>query len=158
MKHSRTRWNPWPISIAAFFALAIGACGVFVAFCNWHPADLIAADYYEQEMRYQGEIERRQNAQLHAPDAFVTYDSATRLLTVALPPSHAQSGLSGTIRLYRPSALDRDREIQLAPGPAGQQAVDASSLLPGLWKIRVSWTVDHREYLIDRQVVIGAGS
>ena len=46
-------WNPWPAAIIAFFTLAVLGCGAFVAFCARHPADLISANYYEEEVRFQ---------------------------------------------------------------------------------------------------------
>ncbi len=150
-----TGWNPWPVSIIAFFTVAIIGCGTFIAFCNRHPADLVAADYYEQEVRYQGEIERLQNAQRQAPTASVSYDPTVRHIKIELPLSHTQAGLSGTIRLYRPSALNLDRQLTLAPGPEGSQTIDAADLLPGLWKVRVAWSANHQDFLIDRQIVVG---
>ena len=40
------RFDPWPVSIVAFFSLAILGCGTFIAFCSRHPADLISPNYY----------------------------------------------------------------------------------------------------------------
>ena len=34
------------------------------------------------------------------------------------------------------------------------QSLDASALKPGLWKIRVSWTVGQQDYFIDQKIVI----
>jgi hypothetical protein len=148
-------WNPWPISIIAFFTVAIIGCGTFIAFCSRHPADLVAADYYEQEIRYQGQIDRLQHATQAAHAATVIYDAKTRLISIALPPNHSQSKPSGSILLYRPSTTDRDRQLRLAPDEQGVQTIDASSLLPGLWKVRVSWTEDQKGYYLDQTIVVG---
>jgi nitrogen fixation protein FixH len=148
-------WNPWPISIIAFFTVAIIGCGTFIAFCSRHPADLVAADYYEQEVRYQRQIERLQHGQQPAATAVVTYDAKTKLISIALPPNHSQTKPSGTIQLYRPSATNLDRQLKLAPDEHGLQTIDAGSLLPGLWKVRVSWTADEQEYFLDEKIVIG---
>jgi nitrogen fixation protein FixH len=154
----RARWNPWPASIIAFFAVALAGCGIFIAFCHRHPADLIAADYYEQEMQYQRQLDRLHNTQARASTASVTYEPATRQIAVALPADQANTGATGTIQLYRPSSLNLDRQLELAPGPTGLQTIDATGLLPGLWRVRVSWTVNHQDYFMDRRVVIGSKS
>src|SRR5215467_11377784 len=120
-------WNPWPISIIAFFTSAIIGCGTFIAFCSRHPADLVAADYYEQEVRYQGQIDRAQHAQQATP-ASITYDATTKLISVALPPNYSQHKSSGNIQLYRPSATNLDRQLKLTPDQHGVQTIDASSL------------------------------
>jgi hypothetical protein len=151
-------WNPWPISIIVFFTVAIIGCGTFIAFCSRHPADLVAADYYEQEVRYQSQIDRLQHAQQPAATAVVTYDAKTKLISIALPPNYSQTKPSGNIQLYRPSATNLDRQLKLAPDEHGLQTIDASSLLPGFWKVRVSWTTDEKEYFLDQKIVIGANA
>ena len=149
-------WNPWPISIIAFFTVAIVGCGTFIAFCSRHPADLVAADYYEQEVRYQGQINRLQHTQQPSASTAVTYDAKTKLISIALPPNYSQRKTSGTIQLYRPSATNLDRQLKFAPDKQGVQTIDASLLLPGLWKVRVSWTADEQEFFVDQKIVIGA--
>lgn len=149
------QWNPWPISIIAFFSIAIIGCGTFITFCSRHPADLVAPDYYEQEVRYQGQMDRLQHAQQPATSAAITYDPATKVISISLPPQVAQAKPFGSIQLYRPSATDLDRQIKLAIDDRGVQKVDASSLLPGLWKVRVSWSVEQEEFFLDQKIVIG---
>ncbi|HTL57231.1 MAG TPA: FixH family protein [Candidatus Limnocylindrales bacterium] len=155
---SASPWNPWPISIVAFFFVAIIGCCTFVAFCSRHPADLVAADYYEQEVRYQGQIDRLRHAQQNARTATVRYDEASRLICVSLSPNLSAAKAKGSIQLYRPSATNLDRQFKLAPDDKGVQTIDAGSLLPGLWKVRVSWIVDDKEFFMDQKIVIGARS
>lgn len=148
------RWDPWPVSIIIFFTIAILGCGTFIAFCSRHPADLISANYYEEEVRYQGQIDRLQHTQERAPLASVTYDAGTKLITVLVPLDQSRPNPSGQIQLYRPSAANLDRRLKLALNPNGVQTIDGASLLPGLWKVRVSWALDNREYFLDQQLVI----
>src|SRR5262249_9751770 len=126
-------WNPWPVSIIAFFIIAIIGCGTFVAFCSRHPADLVAAVYYEQDVRSQGQIDRLQHAQQNARPASVTYDGGSKIISVCLA-LNSQGKPAGSIQLYRPSATNLDRQFRLAPDDKGVQTIDASSLAPGLWK------------------------
>ena|SRR5438105_816755 len=149
-------WNPWPISIISFFTVAILGCGTFIAFCSRHPAELVAADYYEQEVRYQGQIERIQRAQADAQLADITYDRALKRITISLPPGHSHGNVLGKIQLYRPSAIDQDQQVAFAPDANGLQVLDAARLRPGLWKVRLFWTVDNKEFYIDRKLVIGS--
>lgn len=140
-----------------FFFVAIIGCGTFVTFCTRHPADLVAADYYEQEVRYQGQIDRLQHAQQNAQTATVTYDEASKIICVSLA-ANSQGKPAGSIQLYRPSATDLDRQFKLAPDEKGVQTIDARSLLPGLWKVRVSWTTGKKEFFLDQKIVIGSKS
>ncbi len=151
---ARHSWNPWPISIIAFFVVALIGCGTFVAYCNRHPVDLVAADYYEQEVRYQGQIDRLQHAQAQGSLASITYDADTRCIRVSLPPDSPQSGVTGSIQLYRPSAISLDRQIKLATDVKGVQNIDAAGLAPGLWKVKISWKAGQQDCFMDQKVVI----
>jgi hypothetical protein len=148
-----SRFNPWPISIISFFTVAVLGCGTFIAFCSRHPADLISPNYYEEEVRYQGQIDRLQHTQQGSPLAAVRYDALTRQIAVSVPCT-AGAHPSGQIQLYRPSAANLDRVVKLELNSNGVQALDTASLLPGLWKVRVSWTVEGRQFLMDQKVIV----
>ena len=152
--HTLPRWNLWPISIIAFFTVAILGCGTFIAFCSRHPADLISPNYYEEEVRYQAHIDQLKFTQQRAPQASVSYDAVTKQILLALGPQKPGTRISGRILLYRPSAQNLDRQLELAPNGHGVQFLDAASLAPGLWKVQVSWTVNERQYFMDQQIVL----
>jgi hypothetical protein len=73
-----------------------------------------------------------------------------------LPASHAGRNAVGRIQLYRPSAMGLDRELPLQFDADGVQILDATGLIPGLWKVRVQWTVENKEFFADQKVIIGA--
>ena len=153
MKTSR---NLWPIGIIVTFALFFaGTVGLVVMACT-QKVDLVSADYYEQELKFQGQIDRVERTRHAATQATVAYDAATRCITVSLPIEQAGHEVSGRIELYRPSASGLDRAVKLAPDTQGVQRVDAAGLSPGLWKVRVSWTVEHQDYFLDQKVVVVA--
>jgi len=147
-------FNLWPVSVIAFFVVAVLGCVGFVAFCNLHPTDLVAQDYYEQEIRYPGQIERLKHAADVGDAASIAYNSHKAVLEIALPPTHLDSLTNGTIHLYRPSAARLDRELKLQLGPEGTQQIDARQLQPGLWRVRILWAAGGKEYFIDRKVSI----
>ena len=149
-----SHWNPWPVSIIAFFTVAILGCVTFVTFCSQHPADLISPNYYEDEVRYQAQIDRMKLTQQQAAGASVSYDAATKHIKLSLGSDKSGSKASGQILLYRPSALNQDRQLKLNLNTQGEQIVDGASLLPGLWRVRVSWAVDQKQYFIDQQIVV----
>lgn len=153
----RARWNPWPVAITSFFVVAILGFAGFVAFCNLHPTELVAPDYYEQEVRYQAQLDRMQHAQSLNEAASVAYDLARQRIVITLPHTHAGTNTTGDIRLYRPSAAGLDQQFKLEPDAAGVQSLDAANLRPGLWKVRVLWSSSGREFFIDKRLRVGAG-
>jgi nitrogen fixation protein FixH len=151
------RWDPWPVSIIVFFSLAIIGCVSFVIFCTRHPVDLVASDYYDQEVRYQDRLESL-NRTRGAQAGSVSLDAARKAILVHLPREHVASGLSGQVELYRPSAQQLDKRFPLRPGTDGVQTIDAAGLPDGLWKVRVSWAAGGQSYQLEEKIVLGAVS
>jgi nitrogen fixation protein FixH len=147
-------WNAWPVAIMVFFAVAIAACAAFVAFCVRNPSDLVAEDYYEQELRYGKQMERIQRANEAGRPASVVYDAGSRLIVISLPADAAAGGATGEVRLYRPSAAALDRHLKLDLKANSTQEIDAAGLQPGLWRVKISWNAGGREYFLEKSVRI----
>jgi nitrogen fixation protein FixH len=147
-------FNPWPVGIIAFFALFISVMGGLIVFISSRPMDLVAPDYYEQEIRYQSQMDRRDRTREVAAQIRVTHDAAGQRLIIALPAAHARRPCEGRIHLYRPSAAGLDRHEKLALDALGQQSLDARDLQPGLWKVRIHWTVEGEEFYTDQSIVV----
>jgi hypothetical protein len=153
MKTSR---NLWPVGIIVTFALFFaGTVGLVVMACS-QKVDLVSADYYEQELKFQGRIDRVERTQRSASHAAIRYDAATRYIMVSLPPEQARLAVWGSIELYRPSAAGMDRAVRFAPDAHGTQRLDARGLAPGLWRVRVTWTAEKENYYFEQKVVVGA--
>src|SRR5262245_36331424 len=108
-----TRRNPWPICIIAFFTLAVTGCTTFVIFCSFHPSELVAEDYYEQEIRYQSQLDRMQRVHASAIPATIHYNPGLKVITISIPESGEETRPAGKVDLYRPSAANLDRSVKL---------------------------------------------
>lgn len=153
MKQKR---NLWPLGIILAFALFIPATLALVVVACLNRNELVTQDYYEQEIRYQEHMERAGRARLLP--ASVVFDASRQSIQIALPSEHVQQGLTGSIQLYRPSNAALDRELPLAADARGGQIIDARSLHPGLWKIRVSWMANGQSYVIEQKMILGGAS
>ena len=152
----QTNHNPWPVAIIATFALFFaGTVGLVVMACS-QKVELVSPDYYEQELKFQGRIDRVERTRRAATQAAVAYDAARQCITISLPPDQAGHEVSGHIELYRPSAAGLDRAVKLEPDTQGVQRLKTAGMVPGLWKVRVSWTVENQDYFLDQKVVVGA--
>jgi hypothetical protein len=141
----------WPYGIILTFAIFISGTAALIVIACTHPTDLIAANYYEQEIRYQGQLDRIGRARQLDQHASVTYDAGQRQITVSLPAEHAR-GATGSIHLYRPSAAGLDQRVKLELNANGAQTIDATPLRAGLWKVKVLWSIGREEYFIDEKV------
>jgi hypothetical protein len=145
----------WPLAIITFFIVAVLFLGTFVIWALRQREDLVTADYYEKEIRYQQHLDTLNRSQAVAMQAVVTYEPATNQIVITLPAATA-TGVTGKIKLYRPSDARLDRESPLALDAAGTQRLDATKLQPGLWKVRVQWTAAGQEYFVDQSVIVKA--
>ena len=156
MPSQATSRNLWPVGIIVAFAIFIAGTAGLIVMAWSQKSDLVSRDYYEQELKFQSQIERLDRARDLGAQASVTYDVAQQRIILSLPVEHALRKAKGRIHLYRPSAARLDRQLKLELNSAGVQDLDASELRPGLWRVRVFWTMGNQEFYLDRSVVIGS--
>jgi hypothetical protein len=146
--------NPWPYTIIATFILfGIGTASLVTLACS-QKVDLVSANYYEQEILYQKQIDRMQRSDSPAVRPAITYDRTGGRIIISMPTTDHSGSISGYIQLYRPSAAGLDRDQPLALDSHGTQTLDARKLRSGLWKVRLSWTAQEREYFTEQSLVI----
>jgi len=152
----KTERSFWPLGITLTFILFAAGIATMIVVASTHQVDLIRPDYYDQEIKYQTQLDRLNRTARLSDSVRISYNEASQRITIVLPPSHASQGAVGHIQLYRPSAMGLDRELPLKCGSDGLQTLDATGLIPGLWKVRVQWTVENQEFFADQKIVIGA--
>lgn len=149
------RFNPWPLGLLAFFVFIILATAAFVVMSRSHKVDLVSADYYEQEVKYQDQIERvRRTSALREPVGIVL-DEATQELRIQMPSSHAGRQPRGSVALYRPAGAELDRQFPLAIDGQGSQVLDVKGMATGLWRVRVTWKLEQEEFFGETNIVVG---
>jgi hypothetical protein len=148
------RFNPWPAGIIGAFVLFVGGTVGLIVLASSNRMELVSHDYYEQELRYQQRLDGLNRAQRLAPAAQASFDADHGKITLTLPSEHARQQARGEITLFRPSAAGLDRRFELQLGPDGTQSLDATSLQPGLWNVRVLWRVAGEDFCLDQTVVV----
>lgn len=152
----RPAFNPWPWALIAFFVTLLGAIVSFVVFAVRQDLELVRPDYYEQELHHDQQMQRVRRTKGVA--GAITLSASGDRIVIELSPDHALRRTAGDIRLYRPSDSHLDRGIELAPGADGRQTLETRGMRPGLWRVRVAWTVDGAEYFREATVVIPASA
>jgi nitrogen fixation protein FixH len=145
--------NPWPVGLVLFFIVFTAYIVGFVIFASRQKMDLVRADYYDQEIRFQQQIDRVHRTAPVLADAGIDYDRAAALVTLSLR-SIQRDHLSGTVSFYRPSDAALDTTVALGLDTAGRQSVSVRALRAGLWKVRVQWQAGGQEYFFEKPIVI----
>jgi nitrogen fixation protein FixH len=151
----KSRPNLWPFGIITAFALFIAGTASLIVLACANRTDLVSADYYEQEIKFQGQMERVRRTQALGMPSRITYNAAAGRIVISVPGLQTTGSVSGRIQLYRPSAAGLDKSMRFSPDSQGFQSVDATKLAPGLWKVRVHWIVEHEEYFAEETLIIG---
>lgn len=159
MNASAKPFNPWPYGIVAVFVVFITSIATVVTYISRHRVDLVSADYYEQEIRFQQRLDQmNRTAALGAP-ARVGFKADTREIQIQLPAAVAPGDrFEGRLQLYRPSAAGMDREVLLAPDARGAQSFPAPDLAAGVWKARLHWSVNGQAYFAEERLIIPAAA
>ena len=144
--------NPWPVGLVLFFIVFITYIVGFVIFASRQKMDLVRADYYDQEIRFQQQIDRVKRTAPVMAEAGIDYDRAGESVTVSLPVK--QSDISGPVSFYRPSDAGLDTTVQLGLDTAGRQSMSVRALCTGLWKVRIQWKAAGQEYFFEKPIVI----
>lgn len=141
------RRNLWPYAIILYFVVFISAMASWIVFATRNDQELVRKDYYEQELKYQGELERTTRGSVS--NVRLEYEPMTKMVRIALP-ANAETG---TIYFYRPSSAQLDRELPLALRD-GAQKIDVSGFAEGLWKVRLAWRAGGVEFRRDESIVL----
>jgi hypothetical protein len=142
----KTKRSLWPYAIILYFVIFITAMTAWIVFAVRNDQQLVRADYYEQELKFQNEIDR--SARTAGLDVKLAYDSTKGTLAIQLPTAPS----TGVIYFYRPANAKLDREISLSKEAA--QQIDLRAFERGLWKIRLSWTANGSEYRRDEKLFL----
>jgi len=146
--------NLWPYGILAAFLLFAGGLATTVTIAVTHPEDLVNANYYENEVRFQGQMDDAARAQ--KAGAALSYDSAAHQMLITLPAAQLSQKPSGTVRLYRPDSPKQDRELPLEPRADGTQALNTSTLAAGPWLLQAAWQAGGQGYYLEQKFIVPA--
>lgn len=136
------------------FALFFAGIATLIVVSSSQRMELVTANYYEEELRHQTQIDRTERAQALADRIQVEYDAVGQEIRVRLPVDTGAAAPAGQIHLYRPAAAGLDQVLPLTLDARGLQTIDAKALRPGLWRVRLDWTTAGEEYSIDRRLEI----
>lgn len=106
--------------------------------------ELVVEDYYQQELKVQGNIEKTQNA--NALEEKVTISKSEEGITVQFPTKFDFQNIKGKVSLYRPSNQKLDFEIPISMSTS-HLLIPKSNLVGGLWDITIEWEYNDVNYL-----------
>lgn len=139
----------WGTRIALLYGGFVVLIVTLVASSMRQSFDLVAPDYYGQEIKYQEVIDAGKNqSALSAP---VSLQVAPSNITVNFPAEFKDKALAGTILFYSPVHAAWDKEIAIAATNNTMEI--ARNVLPGnYYKVKLKWEADGKTYYQESEV------
>ncbi len=136
----------WPIGITAVYMVFVLGMIVFVMFSITVNTDLVENDYYQKGLMYQTHINRvEKTAKLSQPLKY-SYNSQDTKYIITAPQDIALSEVSGEVLFFRPSNKKLDKKIPLQFNSNGILEYSTSSMIKGLWRVKIFWNIGQDEY------------
>lgn len=111
--------------------------------------DLVTEDYYEQELKVQGNMEKEQKGNSLTQN--IRYKQTTEGILITFPDSLNVSEITGKVFLYRPSDKQFDFETPISLSDQNMLIPD-SRLLGGRWNLIIDWEYDGNDYRFKREI------
>lgn len=136
------------ISYALFMVLVILTAVYFIN----QDVNLVTDDYYQQEIRYQDQIDKiqRTNSLLEKPA--INFDGAG--VNLSFPKSLIEKNVTGKIHFYRPSNPKLDFDIPLSLNSDGSQIISTKKFAAGFWRLKLNWTMEGNEYYNEKEIIL----
>ena len=108
--------------------------------------NLVAEDYYKQEIEYEDQIQRERNTQSLEEPPVITLDRNAQQAVISFPEELTGQIKEGYIHLYRPSDSRLDKRFKLALDDQGIQRISMKGQNKGMWKAKLYWEDYDLEY------------
>lgn len=143
----------WPIGISVFLLCFVSYLISVVIFSRRTKVELVSPDYYEEELKYQNDIDAQKNANSMEHKVAIAQDKDQNLV-ISFPKEVDKTNLVGIIKLLRPDDSGGDLAFPLTLNSNNQHIVHRGLLRKGAYKFSLSWTVNKKDYMIKQNIYI----
>lgn len=132
------------------FVLFAAFIAVLVTVCVRQDVPLVSREYYQEELDYQQQIDRMENASalLQRPSLQLK-DRNIEIQYAQLPEVK-----HGELKLFRPSDARLDKRFVLPQVQAAQHDIPVADLTPGMYRARLTWEQAGKAYYIEQIIVL----
>ena len=117
---------------------------------NKYSHDLVAKDYYKQELNYQKKINATKNGKKLKEN--IKVERVKEGMKIIFPKEFDTKLIKGKVFLYRPSNKQLDFEMLIAISDSSYLLMPDKRLLDGRWNIIVDWTYNEQSYLFKKEI------
>lgn len=110
--------------------------------------DLVVEDYYQQELKFQDDINKVENAKNLSKN--ISFKKTDNGILLSFPKDLNINDIKGKVFLYRPSNKQLDFEMPISLSNHNLLIPD-NSLLDGRWNIKIDWSHKADEFMFKKE-------
>jgi hypothetical protein len=141
-------WGKW---IIVSFVLFTAFIATLVTVCVREDISLVSKDYYKEELAYQDQIGRIQNASVLLKKPVI---KVINKMTLQVEFDRFTEIENGELRLFRPSDAAMDKKFLLKASSTSTQQFSTENLDKGMYRARMVWTMGGEEFFIEEVIFI----
>ncbi len=124
----------------------------FVIFSSQNTFTLVERDYYQKEINYQSQIDRKTRTNQLSQKVNIYNDDEGVVLQ--FPSIFLLEDINGKIIFFRPSDSNLDFDMQLDLNQDGLQSISSAHLKKGAWIVKVFWNNQQYEYYYEKRIFV----
>ena len=141
----------WGTGIAIFLAVYMAGIMGVVIFSFQSDVNLVTEDYYQQELEYEDQIQRINNANRLENQPTLELNRAAEAILLTFPLPLAPD--TGSVLFFRPSDFTQDKKYKLSLDADNKQIFDFADMATGMWKVKLTWGEGEKSYFKEFVVV-----
>ena len=127
----------WPIAIVSAFVLFAGFIFVNVFIMMNSKTDLVSATYYQEEIEFQKQIDKRNRTLENGKNIRCKINSDEGMMVIELPGSNTRT--TGSLHFFRPANAEEDRTMNLKCDSLGTIVLPLAQFGKGSWILKADW-------------------
>ncbi len=139
----------WGYKIAIFYTAFAVFILALVMKCMNQQYDLVTEDYYEKELKFQGQIDKQNLVTEDGKQVVV--EQKNNSLNLVFP---AGKNVSGEIKLFRPSDAAKDYTVAATPDSTGRQNINLSTTTKGKYLLQIDWNENGKGYFQESVIIL----
>ncbi len=132
----------WGIKITIVYTGFVILISSLVVISSRNKSELVAKDYYSQELRYQDRIDAIENEK--KLETSIDYKLEKDKITLTAPAN--SKTFNGEVLFFRPSDASKDLKIKLHFDETGRQFIDRTMFAKGVYKMCITWHENKKTY------------
>lgn len=123
---------------------------VYVAFKQTN--EMMDSNYYDKEVHYQTKIDAAKNINEVMSGDLISL--AGESMKIALPVNTVIRYEKGDIEFVKQDEMKYDQTVPLSPDSMGLMNLSLAKFKHGLYKARISWRADQKDYYREQNILI----